>query len=265
MPLRRERREAQRLLVRRGRTRFRHARVDVELVRARAGRHAGIGHGVARREEEAAERAVVRLDVEHLRPRAPTSPNAVTRPRRQVTSTAALVARTADQRVADRERRRRGRRDVRPPRGPRCRGTCSSRGRAMPAAEPRVGRQLDAARPRVRDVVGLVAAGVRERAPDGHDQIVVAVEERRRVERVRAAARTAARRRASTLRLRSGFRFGLSVKAISNASGGRMPVPALAWMRVEAVASVPASEVAGRHLRVQRGDRLRSANAGRGE
>jgi hypothetical protein len=30
------------------------------------------------------------------------------------------------------------------------------------------------------------------------------------------------------LRLRSGFRLGLSVKAISNAFGARIPVPALA-------------------------------------
>ena len=39
---------------------------------------------------------------------------------------------------------------------------------------------------------------------------------------------------ASTLRLRSGFRPGLSVNAISKASGGRMPVPAAARSRVEA-------------------------------
>src|SRR5207247_2655545 len=35
----------------------------------------------------------------------------------------------------------------------------------------------------------------------------------------------------STLALRSGLRFGLSVNAISNASGGRIPVPALARTR----------------------------------
>ena len=38
----------------------------------------------------------------------------------------------------------------------------------------------------------------------------------------------------SALRLRSGSRFGLSVKAISKASGGRMPVPKLARSVVRA-------------------------------
>jgi hypothetical protein len=42
---------------------------------------------------------------------------------------------------------------------------------------------------------------------------------------------------ASTLLLRSGFSEGLSVKAISNAVGGLMPVPPLACRRVQPAAS----------------------------
>ena len=70
---------------------------------------------------------------------------------------------------------------------------------------------------------------------------------------------------ASKLRLRSGFRFGLSVNAISNASGGRMPVPALACTRVS-VRPSPARHAD--HAAVTRGfvdHTTSSGNAGRGE
>ena len=46
----------------------------------------------------------------------------------------------------------------------------------------------------------------------------------------------------STLRLRSGWSDGLSVKAISKTSGGRMPVPAAPCTRVHERAPLPGSD-----------------------
>src|SRR5947207_1936879 len=42
--------------------------------------------------------------------------------------------------------------------------------------DPRVGRQFDAARARVRDVVAAVAARIVQRSTDGDNQIVVVIE-----------------------------------------------------------------------------------------
>ena len=151
--------------------------VDAVADRERA---AEVGDRVAGVGIEAAARAEGRLGIErlaahqHLEERA----GAGARPRRV---DRALVPRPAQQRVADAVRRRRVRRRRRR-RGSRSRGTCRRACTERPASGRHAAESSSAAGAGVRDVVGAPAADARERAADRDDQVVVVVEEHRRVE-----------------------------------------------------------------------------------
>ena len=93
-------------------------------------------------------------------------------------------------------------------------------------------REFQALRARIIQVGGGEGAEVRERAAEGDDLILEAVVE---IGDVRPPARSPNRRCSmptSVVMLRSGLKFGLLVKPSSKPSGGRMPVPPLAWRRV---------------------------------
>ena len=165
--------------------RLRTRRVDVEAAREAHAR-AGVDDRVAGREEQAAEAAEVRLDVEN--PRAGRDLAERRQPARRVREVErALMTRPPDQRIADLERRRRERGRPSTEEDLRCRKERIARPQRQPRGS-RARRRRARGRARGRSRCCRSDTGSRlERPSDGDDQIVVAVEERRRGEHVGAA------------------------------------------------------------------------------
>ena len=93
-------------------------------------------------------------------------------------------------------------------------------------------RRFKALRLRVRDVVGAVAAVVLHRPADGHDHVVVAVEEPRGVhdhEPARERLLEPGVDALAALRLQAGIVGERDFERV----GRRMPVPALPWRRLQ--------------------------------